>query len=945
MFPAVVLAVLLWAPAFSATENAIGLAGDWSFQIDPGGMGIEGQWWRTRLPDRVKLPGSLQEQGFGDEVTAATQWIAGWGVERTRVPDWRYHPMYAGYREPGRIRFPYWLQPERHYVGQAWYQREIDVPAEWSGKRITLFLERCHWKTTVWLGGRKVGENDSLGAPHVYDLPPGLSPGRHRLTILVDNRMIHNLGVNAHSVGDQTQTAWNGIIGRIELNATDPVWIDDVQVYPDLARKLAHLRISVGNATGKAYPARLNLSAAAYNTRTPRAVAAKTVSARITSAARSVIAVDYPMGADFERWDEFQPALYRLSLDLTAAAYRDRKSLPFGMREFAAAGTRFSINGRPVFLRGTLDCAIFPLTGYPPTDVDSWLRILRFIKSYGLNHVRFHSWFPPEAAFIAADREGVYLQPECHLWATVKTPELHAWLREESARLLRDYGNHPSFVMMALGNESAVEHSIMRSLLAQWKQDPRHLYAGPANANGSVIPEYEYYVAAEYGKERVRYRVAGYPPNPRQTWFVTLAPQTTVDYRKAVQLFGKPLVSHEIVSRSAYPDLDDARKYTGSLKAGYFDIARDQLEERHMLGQMKDFVRASGKWQVQQFKEEIEAALRTPGFAGFQLLDLQDFTGQGGALVGVADAFWDAKSYVTPREFRAFCGPTVPLVRMPKRVWRNDERFAATVEVAHFGARPLRGAKVRYRVLDARGKELRAKALGAADMAIGEDLSTLPAPAKYRLVVELPEAGAANDWEFWVFPGTAPKTSAPGVTMAKRVDERLLEQIRDGATVLLLPGRDDIRGDIPQCFTSIRWSCPWSNGGESETLGLLANPAHPVFRNFPTDEHSNWQWWELLVTARPMILDAWGAEHAWPKDYRPLIQLIDDWNQNRKLAVLAEARLGRGKIVVCSMDLESEPEKRIVARQFRHSLLGYMESAAFQPTAVISAEQLRALFK
>ena len=508
--------------------------------------------------------------------------------------------------------------------------------------------------------------------------------------------------------------------------------------------------------------------------------------------------------------------------------------------------------------------------------------------------------------------------------------------------------------MLGLGNECRVEDSMMRALLKEWRRDPRHLYAGPANANGNIIPEYDYYVAADYQDERVRYRVAGWPATPEHTWFATLAPQTSVDYRKAVAKYPKPLVAHEVVSRPSYPDLESLGKYTGLLMPGYIDIARDQVAERALAEQVPDFIRASGRWQVQLFKEEIEAALRTPGFGGFQLLSLQDFPGQGGAMVGVTDAFWDPKSYVGPEEFRRFCGVTVPLARLEKRAWRADERFSAAVEVAHFGAEPLRGVEARWRILDAAGKPVAANSFERTDVPVGNgtrlgmvvrEAGQLAAPAKYRLEVELPQTGSVNDWEFWVFPPPAPRAVPDGIVIAKQPDERTLEQLRAGATVLLLAPRESVRGDIPQCFTSVRWSCPWTNGGESQTMGLLAKPSHPVFGRFPTDEHSNWHWYELLITARPMILDGWGVEHPWPKSYRPLVQMIDDFNQNRKLAVLAEARFGKGKLVVCSMDLESDLEKRIVAAQFRESLLAYMRSPAFQPAVTIGVEELRGLFR
>ena len=129
------------------------------------------------LGESLRLPGSLQEQGFGDEVSLDTDWVAKTGTERGVYPDWFTDAMYAMYRQPGQIRFPYWLQPKKHYVGPAWYQRAIELPPDWTGKRITLTLERCHWATQLWIDGCEIGSRDSLATPQVYDLGTRWCPG------------------------------------------------------------------------------------------------------------------------------------------------------------------------------------------------------------------------------------------------------------------------------------------------------------------------------------------------------------------------------------------------------------------------------------------------------------------------------------------------------------------------------------------------------------------------------------------------------------------------------------------------------------------------------------------------------------------------------------------------------------------------------------------------
>ncbi len=209
--------ILLLAMACRQPDNeyTISLAGEWNFRMDPQSQGITEKWYTSTLPEKVRLPGSMTENGKGDDITVHTKWT-GEIVDSS----WFKDPAMEKYRQPGNIKVPFWLQPEKYYTGMAWYQKKIKIPGSWKGKNIRLFLERCHWETHVWVDEQDAGTNNSLGTPHVYDLTPLLSPGTHLLTICVDNRTKDiDVGKNSHSISDHTQTNWNGIVGKMELEA------------------------------------------------------------------------------------------------------------------------------------------------------------------------------------------------------------------------------------------------------------------------------------------------------------------------------------------------------------------------------------------------------------------------------------------------------------------------------------------------------------------------------------------------------------------------------------------------------------------------------------------------------------------------------------------------------------------------------------------------------
>jgi hypothetical protein len=931
--------VVLSAPRVQATADVVSLAGAWRFELDRHDRGVIENWQARRLSQEIKLPGALQAQGFGDDVTVDTRWT-GQIVDRSYFTA----PEYEKYRRPGNIKIPFWLQPDKHYVGAAWYQRDVDIPAEWRGKRVTLTLERPHWQTLVWIDKEIVGSNDSLSTPHVYNLGSALAPGRHQLTIRVDNRVIVDVGINSHSISDHTQSNWNGIVGKVELGVTTPVWIDDVQVYPDVARKSARVHGRIGNSSGAPGRGTATVVAELFNTERPARVAPVQIDAN-WGADGGTFDVEYPLGPDARLWDEFDPALYRLTTTLDGSG--QSATATFGLRQIGTEGTQFVINGRKTFFRGTLESAIFPLTGHPPTDLESWKRIIRIAKSHGLNMIRFHSWCPPEAAFTAADELGFYYQVEAASWANQSTRlgvglPVDEWVYKETDRILRAYGNHPSIVLMAYGNEPA---GLDKEYLGRWvaryrKNDPRRLYTSAAG--WPQIKENQFHVT----------------PDPRiQAWGEGLKsrinakpPETRTDYRDYIGQRSVPVVSHEIGQWCVYPNFDEIPKYTGYLKPKNLEIFRDWLNERHMADQARAFLRASGKLQTLCYKEDIESALRTPGMAGFQLLDLHDFPGQGTALVGVLDPFWEEKGYVTPGEYRRFANATVPLARLDRRVFTTADVLTADIEVAHFGPKPLINSAAEWKLVADDGTVAASGTLPARTIPQGNGnslgrisvaLHKMAVPGRYKLLVGLKDTPFENDWDVWVYPSTLNTQPPSTVRIVDALDDDALATLKRGGRVLLMIPPDrvsgDERGKVALGFSSIFWNTAWTHRQAPHTLGILCDPKHPALADFPTDSHSNWQWWFLVTRAGAMILDDL------PPGIRPIVQVIDDWFTSRRLGLVFEARVGGGRLLISSIDLNSEIDRNPVARQMLYSLITYMGSDRFNPTIELQPGQVRAL--
>jgi hypothetical protein len=923
-------------------KNTINLAGDWNFKTDPQSRGITEKWYNTELSERIRLPGSMTENGKGEDITVDTKWT-GEIVDSS----WFKNPAMEKYRKAGNVKVPFWLQPEKYYTGMAWYQRKIRIPGSWKGKNIQLFLERCHWETHVWVDEHDAGTNNSLGTPHTFDLSKWLNPGNHILTICVDNRIKDiNVGINSHSISDHTQSNWNGMVGRLELQARFPVFISNISVYPELKDNQAEVKISVQNTSEYEVPVKISLIGNAGDNESDKI--GGMMFDQIIKQGINEIEVTCLMGDHPKLWDEFEPNLYRLKVEMSDGhGYKQNSEVTFGMREFRTRGTQFTINGRPVFLRGTLECAIFPKTGYPPTDTAAWMRIFRIARAHGLNHMRFHSWCPPEAAFIAADHSGFYLHVECSSWANSGASigdgkPLDKFLYDESERMIRAYGNHPSFCMMLYGNEPAgsSQENWLTEFVTYWKKkDPRRLYS--SGAGWPLLPVTDFNSTAYP-------RIQGWGEGLKSI-INAQPPRTDFDWTDRITDHAKPTVSHEIGQWCVYPDFKEISQYTGVLKARNFEIFRESLQQHHMEQYADSFLLASGKLQALCYKADIEAALRTNGFGGFQLLDLHDFPGQGTALVGVLNPFWNEKGYISPAEYSEFCNSTVPLIRLSHMVFTSSETLKATAELAHFGPRDLTGVTPAWKITNAKGRIVFSGTLPQINIPTGrliklgeinQQLGSIKDPEKLTLTLE---AGKFhNHWDIWVYPARLPEIKHD-VLVTQKLDAHALEVLNSGGKVLLTPAMGSLKaekgGDIAVGFSSIFWNTAWTGRQAPHTLGILCNPKNPALAAFPTDYHSNWQWWDAMSHSNAMILTDF------PADLKPIVRIIDDWFTNRPLALIFEANTGKGRIMVCGADLLTEADKRPEARQMLYSLENYMTGKDFNPATKISVEKIQELFK
>lgn len=846
------------------------------------------------------------------------------------------------------------------YKSKATYSRTIEIPKQWKKAAVELFLERTK-PTWVYVDGNLVDSCNFISTPQRYILPK-LKTGKHQLDIVVDNSrgVPEQVYGSSHAYTEDTQTNWNGIIGEISLK--------QVELKAGQKLKSGMVQSESRQYTGKVLPC---------------------------------------------------------------------------FRDFHIEGAHFYADGHPVFLRGKHDAAVWPLTGHVDMTVEGWMKYLGICRAYGINHVRFHSWCPPEAAFVAADSLGIYLQPELPFWGSFddKDEKLMAFLHQEGENILREYGHHPSFRMMALGNELWGSIDKMKEFV----DDFREIASDKYFTFGS-----NYYLGYQGVKEGMDYfttcRIGGegwgkYNTHTRGSFSFADAydggiinhfrPNTTMNFDEACDKWaspqpwqkqdveqtsykraaGIPIISHETGQFQTYPDFREIKKYTGVLYPYNFEIFRRRLAAAGMLSQADDFHKASGLWSVKLYKADIEMDLRTKNMAGFQLLDIQDYPGQGSAFVGILDAFMESKGITTANEWHQWCSSVVPLLVTDRFCYDENEMMNAKVQIANYGGESLKGKKLVWKLdyaLDENFGDDAAPNAGAnidrfnqpSPLAQGEipittdeegliDIGEIHHKMKVMadgfndgngacLDVKIPSRKVIltldidygrydarrhrNTYDLWIY--TTEKNLdiyKEGVVITSDLTDEVAKKLEKGAKVLWMPTTSKNFVASADTISQAGNATPYTVGGLFQTdywnyrmfkticennkktvspgtLGILTNPKHPIFCDFPTEMHTNWQWFPVIKDSHPLVLDNFA------KDDKPIVQVIDNIERNHKLGLVMEWKVGAGKLLVCMSDLEKASEYP-EGRAFYESVLSYMRSPEFAPQSEITIADLRKKLK
>ena len=831
------------------------------------------------------------------------------------------------------------------YTGRAIYTRYIDIPEEAAGKQIFLNLERTR-PSTVRVDGINAGYRSCISATQCFDLTQFLTPGKHLLEITVDNGKSIPPAVrnSSHACTEATQTNWNGITGDLFLEIVDPNYISSVKLTPDPAGKAF---IVDGEIARKSDAGPLTITVTGNGV---------TKYKTILPDDRDEFSIYLPLGRNARLWSEWDPALYDVTVTLSDLKGKKLDSVirSSGLREFSTSGGNFTINGEPTFLRGRHDACVWPLTAYAPTDIKTWRRYFSILKEYGINHVRFHSWCPPEACFAAADESGIYLQPELTIWGEIDKDQspLLEFLDADMEAIITQYGHHPSFTMFAIGNELWGDTKIMKDYIDK----AREMMPGLLATYGSNI--YLGYQGHIEGEDfLVTCRVGGgdgVSTHARASFSFADAdnggimnstyPNTEMNFSGAISHSPVPVVGHETGQYQIYPDFDIIGKYTGVLRPDNFEEFRRRAQESGTLRKADKYAKASGEWAAKLYKADMEMNLRTPDMGGFQLLDIQDYPGQGTALVGILDPFMESKGLITPEKWRESCNDITVLAELPKLTYTSGDILKFNILTADYSDKDLKGSSIEWKLPFTSGHSSIDPQKGVTRQdEVEVKLQPVKQPEKMQLNLSLhtPDGNEviANSYDIWIYPEET--KSVKGVTVTNNLEEAL-ELLEKGKKVILHPDSATVASTtLPPLFQTDYWNyrmflsiCNKVGRTPSPgTLGLLVNETHPAFNSFPTDSHTDWQWFDIISHSRLLIIDRL------PATIDPIIEPIDNIDRNYRLAMMLECNVGKGKLLLVMTDLDgvlSTPE----GRWYRNSLEQYVASKEFKPLLTLSPRQL-----
>ncbi|KAF1301881.1 discoidin domain-containing protein [Enterococcus sp. JM9B] len=886
-------------------EN-ISLHGAWNYRIDQYDIGIQKKWYQEKFCSKnFNIPGTTNSNQVGDILDDNGQFFTKDSV--------------AGLRE------------SFSYSGVLWLQKEIRLPDKFQKKSLQLFIERTLGSSMVWIDSHFFGEIYSLSTPHIHKL--GLirnqENGQFTVTIRLDNRDKMNIGERASAFSNDTQGFWNGIIGDFYFMKEN---FEDRVVDLRFIEKNSVLVIDIQNnhkiseildiAIRDKYRNRIGYS----------------VIKKYDYTSKSTLWLKLMKS---EVWTEFTPNYYDINVLFREGQIKKR----IGLVDLEIKNNRIYNHGKKIFLRGNLDCGVFPETGYPSMDEKDWEKILLNVKRFGFNHVRYHSWCPPEVAFRVADRLGIYLMIEGPFWldswfdnSVGDFAEHYSFIKDECLAIIREYGHHPSFCFFAIGNELAGDFAFLASILKNnLFKSHQILTTITANTTNLKREFYEdaddFYVGVEHCQKGLR----------GNRFLDEIVMTTNFNYDENALVVPKPIITHEIGQYASFPSLKEISKFNGYMIPINLISIQNELKRKDLLDRNEEYTYYSGMLAKECYKAEIEAAVRTNNFSGFQLLGLQDYPGQNTAAIGMVDSHWEEKGFCSSDEFCEFNQEIIPIVELKKKSFCINEILEYTIGVRN--SLPFDITKdTEFSYTLSLGENLVANKRSIAEIETGAyklveqgyiNLSSFYKHGNIEvcldLIIEIKGRTYRNQWSIWIFSKNEEIILRENLIVEDDwLSPTIEEALKNGKNCIVSLNPAKHSDIFPGNYFPVFWSPVFFESKDS--CGMIIDDTHPLFNYFPTNKYLSTQWKNLLENS---ICFPAHVE-------KGVTELIPNFFVNERRANIEEYKIKNGNLFIHGFNLENCDS--IEERAFRNAIKKYVSSNEFNPIEKRSFTEVQEMF-
>lgn len=915
-------------------KEEILLNGEWEFAYTKDAPEPE----KGNLPEQDEYEIKLPVPAYWDDCKSRLKYAKFWARGCRFNPEARRIEEFPlGGQKPPDASLPYLL-------GTGWYRTSFWGGNEWKEKSVVLSIGGAMLDAWVWINGQYVGTHYSCGKPFEFSVSRFIKPGEENQLIIA----VSNLRSNRKGCSIRGYKGLSGGINRsVKLVVSGKTRIADcyVRTVAEMNKLIWNVRLEGGGTDDCPKKNSLDLIWRIVDPVTEKVLGEGTVPADT----KELCFETDTFG--MQTWDDKEPKLYTLALELAEKKYADDINCTaanirnaadfvcqtFGLRFLKREGTSIKMNGRSIFLRGTTDHAYFAETCTVPNDISYYMRTIKALKAAGFNWIRFHTTIPPVECMEAADRLGMLIQAETQ----------NGFEEEDFLEMLYLCRKHPSVILYCAGNEVLISDAFEEKLKKMAEHchtfAPDVLY-NPMEGLGRIeygldekAPGYTEKPVPHNALKlaRVREFSDAFAPGVWVFSYHSLYPDVN-KINERLSVYRRPCLIHEAGIFDTYLNLDLEKRYEGTrIGPELYNAVRRYVDEMGMLDMAPTYYRNSCRWMKNLMKFALEKARRCPDIAGYDFLGAIDcHWHRSGYATGVMNEFYELKPGFTEQELRQFNGESIIVsdAGHERSIFVKDAVKVKLFASLYGGEKLEKGILLwsfeddNNRVRLSGSREIRdieaGRLAGLGEVTVGlEQVSGIGEHMKLKVSLIGGIYNISNEWDYWVF--NAPKDPDKSqIKITDRISFQDLTDMENGARILLL-GSGPFRG-LPITYQI-------TPGGRVNGNCATVIHDHPMMRDFPHEGFCDWQFAPMFKDGGAVVFNELDI------GFRPIVEIVSTYKMIRKQAGIFELAIGRGGMLVCTMNVSGDDP---ASKALYGCMVKYLASGEFAPQVKVTSAQM-----